>query len=174
MGARFPSGIHGPQLAGGFSPPWPMRWRVATRDMDSSACVRLGPWQGLFFSHVNDGMLAISMKGSHTQVIHTSHSKVSCSPERHVSADGVWNKCTAYTRGLPGLRRARRNWSVPLWRQRKDSIRRAYRQLHHVFTELLHTEIDPMDGSHETLGLCLEGTNWYRLDLRHTRRIFRI
>src|SRR6266850_6145808 len=50
MEARSPSDIRGRQLADGFSPLWPMRWRVATHAMDSSACARRGPWQGLFFS----------------------------------------------------------------------------------------------------------------------------
>src|SRR6266850_3975474 len=50
MEARSPSGIRGPRLADGFSPRSPMRWRVATHAMDSSACARQAPWQGLFFS----------------------------------------------------------------------------------------------------------------------------
>src|SRR5258707_12214296 len=54
MEVRSPLGIRGPQPADGFSPPWPMRWRVATHGMDSSACVRQGPWQGLFFSLGSD------------------------------------------------------------------------------------------------------------------------
>src|SRR5215471_11971924 len=57
MEVRSPSGTHGPQLADGFSPPWPMRWRVATRSMDSSACVRQGRWPGLFFSLGSDERL---------------------------------------------------------------------------------------------------------------------
>src|SRR6266849_1782999 len=56
MEARSPSGIRGPLRAGGFSPPWPTRWRVAMHAMDSSACVRQGPWQGLFFSLGSDEM----------------------------------------------------------------------------------------------------------------------
>src|SRR2546426_4245746 len=50
MEARSPSAIRGPQQADGFSPPWRMRWRVATHAMDSSACARRGPWRGLSFS----------------------------------------------------------------------------------------------------------------------------
>src|SRR2546425_10522257 len=56
MEARSPSGIRGPRPADGFSPPWPMRWRVATHAMGSSACARRGPWQGLFFSRASDAM----------------------------------------------------------------------------------------------------------------------
>src|SRR5882762_5950109 len=56
MEARSPSAIRGPQPADGFSPPWPMRWRVATHAMDSSACARRGPWRGLFFSLGSDAM----------------------------------------------------------------------------------------------------------------------
>src|SRR5258708_9416166 len=56
MEARSPSGIRGLRLAGGFSPPWPMRWRVATHATGSSACARRGPWQGLSFLLESDAM----------------------------------------------------------------------------------------------------------------------
>src|SRR5467141_3243874 len=56
MEAQSPSGTHGLQRVDGFSPLWPMRWRVATHAMDSSACVPREPWPGLSFSLESDAM----------------------------------------------------------------------------------------------------------------------
>src|SRR5258708_14617702 len=56
MEARSPSAIRGPQPADESSPPWPMRWRVATHAMGSSACAQQERWQGLFFSLESDAM----------------------------------------------------------------------------------------------------------------------
>jgi hypothetical protein len=63
-GARSPSGIRGQRPADEYLPRWPMRWRVARLGMDSSACVRRGPWQGLFFSLANNGTLGASISDS--------------------------------------------------------------------------------------------------------------